>query len=206
MAEALSFEPAEALKRLKKVGDLFAPVLTLKQKLPPQFASEEKPAPRKKLRALEKYAEKRHFNRTSEPRPGAPRRSRQGSRRRFVIQKHAASHLHYDFRLEMHDVLKSWAVPKNLSLKEGETRTAFETEDHPIDYLEFEGIIPEGEYGAGPSIIWDAGTYRNLTEVPIEQGLRQGIKIRLDGKKLKGGYALTRMSARPARWLLAKDE
>ena len=75
-----------------------------------------------------------------------------------------------------------------------------------MEYAKFEAVIPEGEYGAGPSIIWDAGTYRNLTEVPIEQGLRQGIKIRLDGKKLKGGYALTRMSARPARWLLAKDE
>ncbi|HZE13956.1 MAG TPA: non-homologous end-joining DNA ligase, partial [Chthoniobacterales bacterium] len=103
-ADALYFEPDEALKRLQKIGDLFAPVLKLKQKLPAQFSTEGKPAPRRKVRALERYAEKRDFSRTAEPGPTAPRRSRQGSRRRFVIQKHAASYLHYDFRLEMHDV------------------------------------------------------------------------------------------------------
>ncbi|MFN2623439.1 MAG: non-homologous end-joining DNA ligase [Chthoniobacterales bacterium] len=200
--DALYFEPAAALKRLKKFGDLFAPVLKLKQKLPPQFASEEKPAPRKKVRALGKYAEKRDFARTAEPAPTAPRRSRQGSRRRFVIQKHAASHLHYDFRLEMHDVLKSWAVPKNLSLKEGETRTAFETEDHPIDYLEFEGIIPEGEYGGGTVMVWDIGTY----EVLDGNYWKGSLTIFLSGKKLKGEWRLSRVEADEGKpkWFVVK--
>src|SRR4051812_26807341 len=160
--DALSFEAPDALKRLKKRGDLFAPVLKLKQKLPAQFttpsarrwrpasgASAKAPVKTKsgagmdtarqtiagalsRPRALAKYEAKRDFSRTAEPGPELPRRSRQGSRRRFVIQKHAASHLHFDFRLEMHEVLKSWAVPKNLSVRAGEIRTAFETEDHPI--------------------------------------------------------------------------
>jgi bifunctional non-homologous end joining protein LigD len=112
-------------------------------------------------------------------------------RRRFVIQKHAASHLHYDFRLEMHDVLKSWAVPKNLSLKEGETRTAFETEDHPIDYLEFEGIIPEGDYGGGTVMVWDIGTY----EVLDGNYWKGALTVFLSGKKLKGEWTLKRVEA-----------
>ncbi|HEX8898541.1 MAG TPA: non-homologous end-joining DNA ligase [Chthoniobacterales bacterium] len=200
--ESLYFEPAAALKRLKRLGDLFAPVLKLKQKLPPQFSSEAKPAPRKKVSALQKYAEKRDFTRTAEPEATAPRRSRQGSRRRFVIQKHAASHLHYDFRLEMHDVLKSWAVPKNVSLKEGETRTAFETEDHPIDYLEFEGIIPEGEYGGGTVMVWDIGTY----EVLDGNYWKGALTVFLSGKKLKGEWTLTRVDADEGKpkWFIVK--
>jgi bifunctional non-homologous end joining protein LigD len=187
--EALQFEPAAALQRLKKLGDLFAPVLKLKQKLPRQFAAGEE-APRKRPRALEAYAGKRDFSRTAEPGPTAPRRSRQGSRRRFVIQKHAASHLHYDFRLEMNDVLKSWAVPKNLSVVEGETRTAFETEDHPIDYLEFEGIIPEGEYGGGTVMVWDIGTY----EILEGNYWKGSLTVFLSGKKLKGEWTLKRVA------------
>src|SRR5207237_6347318 len=112
----------------------------------------------------------------------------QGSRLRFVIQKHAASHLHYDFRLEMNDVLKSWAVPKGLSLKEGETRTAFETEDHPVDYLEFEGVIPEGEYGGGTVMVWDLGTY----EVLEGNYWKGALTVFLSGKKLKGEWTLKR--------------
>jgi bifunctional non-homologous end joining protein LigD len=188
--EALQFEPAAALKRLKKLGDLFAPVLKLKQKLPPHFAVEKK-ATRKQPRALETYAAKRDFSRTDEPGPTAPRRSRQGSRRRFVIQKHAASHLHYDFRLEMNDVLKSWAVPKNLSVVEGETRTAFETEDHPIDYVEFEGVIPEGEYGGGTVMVWDIGTY----EILEGNYWKGSLTVFLSGKKLKGEWTLKRVAA-----------
>jgi bifunctional non-homologous end joining protein LigD len=188
--EALQFEPAPALERLKKLGDLFAPVLKLKQKLPRQFAVEKK-ATRKQPRALETYAAKRDFSRTDEPGPTAPRRSRQGSRRRFVIQKHAASHLHYDFRLEMNDVLKSWAVPKNLSVIEGETRTAFETEDHPIDYLDFEGIIPEGEYGGGTVMVWDIGTY----EILEGNYWKGSLTVFLSGKKLNGEWTLKRVAA-----------
>ena len=186
--DALYFEADAALKRLKRIGDLFAPILKLKQKLPAQFASRAEAKPQRKVRALEKYAAKRDFTRTAEPAPETPRRSRQGSRRRFVIQKHAASHLHYDFRLEMHDVLKSWAVPKNLSLKENETRTAFETEDHPIDYLEFEGIIPEGEYGGGTVMVWDIGTY----EVLEGNYWKGSLTVFLSGKKLKGEWTLKR--------------
>jgi bifunctional non-homologous end joining protein LigD len=200
--DALYFDARAALNRLKKVGDLFAPVLTLKQKLPAQFSSGEETKPRSKVRALEKYAAKRHFNRTSEPGPTAPRRSRQGSRRRFVIQKHAASHLHYDFRLEMHDVLKSWAVPKNLGLGEGEIRSAFETEDHPIDYLEFEGVIPEGEYGGGTVMVWDIGTY----EILEGNYWKETLTIFLSGKKLKGEWTLQRLASDEGKpkWLVKK--
>src|SRR2546423_4452332 len=200
--DALYFEAGVALTRLKKIGDLFAPVLKLKQELPPQFLTRAKPERPRKIPSLEKYAAKRDFARTAEPAPAAPRRSRQGSRRRFVIQKHAASHLHYDFRLEMHDVLKSWAVPKNLSLKEGETRTAFETEDHPIDYLEFEGIIPEGEYGGGTVMVWDIGTY----EVLDGNYWKGSLRIFLSGKKLKGEWTLKRMEADEGKpkWFVVK--
>ena len=200
--DALYFEADAALKRLKKLGDLFAPVLKLKQELPSQFASHEKTKPRRTIRSLEKYAAKRDFARTAEPAPESPRRSRQGSRRRFVIQKHAASHLHYDFRLEMHDVLKSWAVPKNLSLKEGETRTAFETEDHPINYLEFEGIIPEGEYGGGTVMVWDIGTY----EVLEGNYWKGSLSVYLSGKKLKGEWTLKRIESDEGKpkWFVVK--
>ncbi len=200
--DALYFEAPAALKRLKKLGDLFAPVLKLKQKLPKQFRATPEPSFRPKVRALETYAAKRDFSLTDEPGPSAPRRSRQGSRRRFVIQKHAASHLHYDFRLEMHDVLKSWAVPKNLSLKDGETRTAFETEDHPIDYLEFEGVIPEGEYGGGTVMVWDIGTYEVL-----EGNYWKGtLTVFLSGRKLKGEWTLERTDSESgkAKWFVKK--
>ncbi|HEX4667594.1 MAG TPA: non-homologous end-joining DNA ligase [Chthoniobacterales bacterium] len=197
----LYFEPEEALKRLAKRGDLFAPVLKVKQKLPPEFASLSTGEKRKR-RSLSTYAAKRNFTRTSEPGPEQTRRSAQGSRRRFVVQKHAASHLHYDFRLEMQDVLKSWAVPKGIPLKNGETHSAFETEDHPLDYLQFEGVIPEGEYGGGTVMVWDIGTYE-----PLEGNFWKGaLTIFLSGKKLKGEWNLRRTEAddKKPRWLITK--
>jgi len=157
---------------------------------------------------LATYRKKRDFKKTPEPAgKAAYRPSRQPI---FVIQKHDAGNLHYDFRIESAGVLKSWAVPKGPSTNPKDKRLAMPTEDHPKEYSKFEGVIPEGEYGAGPSIVWDSGTYRNLSakngkEIPLEQALRQGrVKIWLDGEKLKGGYALTRIGLKPARWLLIK--
>lgn len=158
---------------------------------------------------LREYRRKREFGRTPEP-------SKRGRRRRaprFVIQKHDASSLHYDFRLEAGGVLKSWAVPKGPSTDPREKRLAMATEDHPLSYGDFEGVIPEGEYGAGPVIVWDAGTYRNLseeggTEIPVEEAVDRGhVKVWLEGTKLRGGWSLRRTaigrSAR-AKWLLVK--
>src|SRR5947207_7387967 len=198
----LDFPPDAALKRLKRVGDLFAAVLKLKQKLPKEFARLIPARATKRSQSLEAYSAKRNFARTAEPAPEAPRRSRQGSRRRFVVQKHAASHLHYDLRLEMHDVLKSWAVPKGVPLKENEARTAFQTEDHPVEYLQFEGIIPQREYGAGTVMVWDIGTYET-----VEGNYWKGsISIFLSGKKLRGQWSLQRLQSEDekTRWLLRK--
>ena len=196
----LYFGPDAALIRLKKLGDLFAPVLKTKQRLPKKFmiARERRP------KTLEEYSAKRDFDKTSEPAPELPRRSAQGSRRRFVVQKHAASHLHYDLRLEMHDVLKSWAVPKGLPLEKGETRSAFETEDHPIDYLQFEGTIPESEYGGGTMMVWDIGTY----EVGEGNYWKGQLSIFLRGKKLSGGWSLRRLKPEngKTKWLIEKIE
>jgi DNA ligase D-like protein (predicted 3'-phosphoesterase) len=129
------------------------------------------------------------------------------------VQEHAARALHYDFRLETAGVLKSWAVPKGPSLKPKDKRLAMPTEDHPLEYATFEGVIPEGEYGAGRMIVWDTGTYRNVsdhhgTPVPMEDALRAGrIRLWLEGKKLHGGYALTRTGkGRATRWLLVKKD
>ncbi len=207
-ADALYFTPEEALKRLGKMGDLFAPVLKLKQKLPQVFGRETprgRPSPRgRRARptALREYDAKRHFDKTTEPPAELPRRSRQGGRRRFVVQKHAASHLHYDFRLEMHDVLKSWAVPKGVPLTKGETHSAFETEDHPLEYLQFEGIIPEGEYGGGTVMVWDIGSY-DIVDGNYWKG---ALKVFLSGKKLRGEWTLTRDESERGRtkWLLQK--
>jgi DNA ligase D-like protein (predicted 3'-phosphoesterase) len=128
-----------------------------------------------------------------------------------VIQKHDATSLHYDFRLEAGGVLKSWAVPKGPSTNPNDKRLAMQTEDHPLDYASFEGVIPEGQYGAGPVIVWDTDAYRNLTEkdgreVPVEDAVRSGhVTVWLEGKKLKGGYALTRIGGgKKARWILVK--
>jgi len=157
--------------------------------------------------SLKDYREKRDFRRTPEPSGG----KRTGGGRIFVIQKHDASTLHYDLRLEVDDVLTSWAVPKGPSTDPRDKRLAVPTEDHPLDYAGFEGVIPEGEYGAGAVIVWDHGTYRNIkedddgNEVPMEKALKDGhVTVWLDGRKLSGGYALIRTGGDGKRWLLIK--
>ncbi|MGC9515603.1 DNA polymerase ligase N-terminal domain-containing protein, partial [Methanocrinis sp.] len=130
---------------------------------------------------------------------------------RYSIQKHRSKRLHYDLRLEVEGVLKSWAVPKGPSLDTKTKRLAVPTEDHPLDYIDFEGTIPEGEYGAGGVIVWDMGTYENTTEsdgeeVPIAEALEKGhATVFLSGKKLSGGFALTRTGrGKNERWILVK--
>ncbi len=154
--------------------------------------------------ALEEYARKRRFQATPEP----PPKLEQDEKHRFVVQKHQASHLHYDFRLEMEGVLKSWAVPKGPSLDPADKRLAMMVEDHPVSYFHFEGIIPEGNYGAGTVMVWDTGTWEPLGNAP-EMLAKGDLKFRLKGKKLKGEFVLARMrSRRPGskgtEWLLIK--
>jgi len=159
---------------------------------------------------LKEYREKRDFEKTPEPftsekiSPDMPR---------FVIQKHDARNLHYDFRLEVNGVLKSWAIPKGPSTDPGQKRLAVPTEDHPVDYIDFEGVIPKGNYGAGTVIVWDTGTYRNLNEkngqeVEMEESIDNGhVDIWLEGHKLKGGYALIRTGKGNRKfWLFLKKK
>jgi DNA ligase D-like protein (predicted 3'-phosphoesterase) len=136
-----------------------------------------------------------------------------GKKPLFVVQEHDASSHHYDFRIEVDGALKSWAVPKGPSTDPREKRLAIPTEDHPLDYADFEGVIPEGEYGAGTVLVWDTGPYENLTEsdgeeVPLPKALEDGHAIvRLHGKKLKGGYVLQRTSGgKDEKWLLIKED
>jgi bifunctional non-homologous end joining protein LigD len=159
-------------------------------------------------RPLEDYRRKRDFSRTAEPAPGriAKRRHRNGGA--FVIQKHAARQLHYDFRLEIGGVLASWAVPKGPSLDPADKRLAVRTEDHPMEYGGFEGTSPEGEYGGGTVMVWDRGRY--VAEDDPADGLRKGkLSFRLEGKRVKGGYTLVQMhgprSEAGKNWLLIKE-
>ncbi len=157
---------------------------------------------------LETYRSKRDFRKSGEP----SGRQRSGAGRRFVIQKHDASTLHYDFRLEFGGVLVSWAVPKGLSTDPREKRLGIQTEDHPREYIDFEGVIPEDEYGAGTVLVWDTGAYRNLRarkgaqSRSMEDAYKEGlIEVWLEGKKLEGGYALKRIeSGKKSRWLIIK--
>jgi bifunctional non-homologous end joining protein LigD len=198
-SKSLFFTPEVALKRLAKIGDLFAPVQTLKQTLPKAFGRQLPPE-----EPLRRYAQKRDFTVTKEPGASVPKKQKGPQGGRFVIQKHAASHLHYDFRLEMDGTLKSWAVPKGLSTEVGVKRSAFEVEDHPIDYLKFEGTIPKGQYGGGTVMVWDLGTYEIL-----EGSHREGhLKLVLHGKKLKGEWHIFRIRSEDKKpvWLVAKSK
>ncbi len=156
--------------------------------------------------ALEEYQRKRHFAATPEPPPKVEQRSQH----RFVVQRHRASHLHYDFRLEMEGVLKSWAVPKGPSLDPADKRLAMMVEDHPVSYFDFEGIIPEGNYGAGTVMVWDVGTWEPLGNAH-EMLAKGDLKFRLRGKKLNGEFVLAHMKARRPgskgnEWLLIKKK
>jgi bifunctional non-homologous end joining protein LigD len=170
--------------------------------------------------ALEEYKRKRRFEETPEPPPKVEKKSRH----RFVVQKHRATRLHYDFRLELEGVLKSWAVPKGPSLDPADKRLAMQVEDHPVSYFDFEGVIPEGNYGAGTVMVWEVGTWEPLSPVAVAgkylpgtdaealEMIKKGdLKFRLHGKKLNGDFALVRMrSRRPGskgtEWLLIKKK
>jgi len=169
--------------------------------------------------ALDEYKRKRRFEETPEPPPKVEKQSRH----RFVVQRHAATRLHYDFRLEMEGVLKSWAVPKGPSLDPADKRLAMQVEDHPVSYYDFEGTIPKGNYGGGTVMVWDAGTWEPLSPVPVNGEYVPGtekeaaamlakgdLKFRLNGKRLKGDFALIHIKGRSGskgnEWLLIKKK
>ena len=168
--------------------------------------------------SLAEYRRKRDFGKTGEPKGGAKKAARGKSvpkRRhpRFAFQKHDATSLHYDLRLEVNGVLASWAIPKGPSLDPRDKRLAMRTEDHPMEYLTWEGVIPKGEYGAGPMIVWDRGVFENISktrsgrELDLEEALEKGdLKLFFLGEKIKGPYALVRTSDPGDReqWLLIK--
>ncbi|AEH60948.1 DNA ligase D, 3'-phosphoesterase domain protein [Methanosalsum zhilinae DSM 4017] len=157
---------------------------------------------------LAEYKKKRDFNKTSEP---SGNRTEEHKYPVFVIQKHNARNLHYDLRLEVDGVLKSWAVPKGPSMDPSKKRLAIETEDHPIEYANFEGVIPEDEYGGGTVIVWDKGTYENINEkddklISMKDSIKKGhVKVILSGEKVQGKFALIKSSGRnKGQWLLLK--
>ncbi|HZQ45855.1 MAG TPA: non-homologous end-joining DNA ligase [Verrucomicrobiae bacterium] len=159
--------------------------------------------------SLREYQHKRDFKRTAEPAARKPVATKAEARPIFVVQKHAARRLHYDFRLEMDGVLKSWAVPKGFPMKRGERRLAVQVEDHPLEYANFEGTIPQGNYGAGTVMVWDRGTYQVVDDDPA-QALKNGkLHLTLAGKKLKGDWTLVRMrpgeKSGKAQWLILKS-
>lgn len=164
------------------------------------------------MSSLKTYDEKRDFKQTAEPK-GAKKKSG-GKQHIFVIQRHHASRLHYDFRLEVDGVLKSWAVPKGPSMNPADKRLAMQVEDHPYDYKDFEGVIPEGNYGAGYVYVWDKGNYELLREdgssfdKEANKEIREGdLKIRLKGRKVKGEFALVKMkNSEDNAWLLLKHK
>ena len=234
------FGPDEVLARVAKDGDLFADVLTLKQKLPkhviealgaeakktppeasgqkaksPRTTKSSKPTPSASKQteaeddgagSLDRYHAKRDFKQTAEP-AGTVEKSPTSPAALFVIQKHDASRLHYDFRLAMGGVLKSWAVPKGIPTQHGEKHLAVEVEDHPMDYARFEGIIPEGNYGGGTVMVWDIGEYQMLGGKPLEAWKQGLLHMRFAGKKMKGEWSLirTRQQGGKNQWLLLKS-
>ena len=170
--------------------------------------------------SLDEYKRKRRFEATPEPPPKVDKKSKH----RFVVQRHHATRLHYDFRLEMDGVLKSWAVPKGPSLDPVDKRLAMQVEDHPVSYFDFEGTIPEGNYGAGTVMVWDVGTWEPLSPIPFDGQYLPGsdkeaaamlekgdLKFRLHGKRLKGDFALVhikghRPGSKGTEWLLIKKK
>ena len=165
-----------------------------------------KPPTKTRTKTLEEYERKRRFDQTPEPPASAGASRRDGT---FVVQKHAATRLHYDFRLAVDGVLKSWAVPKGPSLNPADKRLAVQTEDHPMDYANFEGKIPAGNYGAGTVMVWDRGGFE--VEGPSgarEQLARGEIKFQLEGEKLRGSFVLVKLkhSAKGNEWLLIKHK
>jgi bifunctional non-homologous end joining protein LigD len=214
-ASLVFFDANTALKRVEKKGDLFAPVLTLKQSLKKALAAfgskEAQKTTRTRLKgtgdgSISAYNAKRDFTHTAEP--AGKSAKKKAKEPLFVIQKHDASHLHYDFRLELDGVLKSWAIPKGPQTDMETKRLAMMVEDHPYDYAHFEGTIPSGNYGAGTVMVWDIGTWENLGPEPHE-GLKSGkLHFFLHGKKLKGEWALVKMHGPRAtkgnEWLLLK--
>ena len=176
-----------------------------------------KAAPRKRKSALSAYDEKRDFDRTSEPSASAGATGE--GPLTFVVQKHDATALHYDVRLEWDGVLKSWPVPRGPSLDPADKRLAVMTEDHPLDYASFEGVIPKGEYGGGEVIVWDHGTYspdeagvlsfgdRDEAEQRMREGLVAGkLSVQFRGHKLKGSWTLVKTSQSENSWLLIKHQ
>jgi bifunctional non-homologous end joining protein LigD len=159
---------------------------------------------------LTEYKRKRDFRKTAEPAGVVPPRKRAATKLHFVIQKHAASHLHFDFRLELGGVMKSWAVPKGPSYDPQVRRLAMEVEDHPMEYNSFEGTIPKGEYGGGTVMLWDRGSYEpgdGDGEESLRAGYKRGdLKIVMHGKRMRGGWVLVRMRVEKGRaqWLLIK--
>src|SRR5246500_2081374 len=156
---------------------------------------------------LSKYRAKRDFSKTVEP--SGQTKITASNRRRFIIQKHAATRLHYDLRLELDGVMKSWAVTRGPSLNPDDKRLAVHVEDHPIEYNKFEGTIPRGEYGGGTVMIWDRGTWQ--PEGDPHKGLAKGhLEFELDGEKLRGHWHLVRLKPRPKErgdnWLLIKGK
>jgi bifunctional non-homologous end joining protein LigD len=149
--------------------------------------------------SLEKYKRKRDFSRTAEPRASRPAKAG----RRFVVQKHAASRLHYDFRLELGGTLKSWAVPKGVPCEHGEKRLAMHVEDHPVSYIDFEGTIPKGQYGGGTVMVWDRGTFEPLSKSPLKDLANGKLHFTLHGRKLSGEWYLVRLRDEDS-WLLIR--
>ena len=157
--------------------------------------------------ALKKYKAKRDFSRTAEPKGGKPLPKQVRGACRFVIQKHAASRLHYDFRLQMEGVLKSWALPKGLPWQQGEKHLAVEVEDHPIEYETFEGVIPQGQYGGGTVMLWDRGAYYVYGEQPLKSFREGKLHLVLAGEKARGEWTLVRIRGRDGeknQWLILK--
>lgn len=152
--------------------------------------------------SLKDYHKKRNFKVTAEP-DGRKKTARSPGTRRFVIQKHAASRLHYDFRLELGGTLKSWAVPKGIPFAKGEKRLAVEVEDHPTSYIDFEGPIPKGQYGGGTVMVWDAGTYETPSKAPLKELAGGKIHVHLNGSKLQGEWYLVRLRD-DKQWLLIR--